>query len=106
MLTPVLGEGGKEPGLGKKLTHNDPFYGSSASTRGQPVELFWAFGWQGIWDRMCVSPVADLWHSSTMLEGLPEASPGSQCVGFVRVHSALRLEFLLGGLEDALAWSL
>lgn len=41
-----------------------------------------------------------------MLEGLPEASPGSQCVGFVQVHSALSLEFLLGGLEDALDWSL
>lgn len=49
-----------------------------------------------------VSGIPQLW----LLEGLPDASPGSQYTGFVQVHSALSLEFLLGGLEDALAWSL
>jgi hypothetical protein len=80
--------------------------GPLPALEGQPVELFRVFGMaRDSGSYVCV-PAAGFWHSSTMLEGLPEASPGSQYIGFVQVHSTLSLEFLLGGLEDALAWSL
>lgn len=97
------GEGGRGAGVYLHLLHG------CVTCLPWGLGVLWGpWGWPGTREHVC-PPLPPPRHSQTQLKGLPEARPHSpNGFAFVPEDSRVRpsLDFFLGGLGDALSWSL